>query len=126
MANLSGGKRVVVLGASTKPDRYAFKAMKLLGECGHQAVPVNPACDEVLGEECYPSIAKVPEPIDTITIYLRKSRSDPLIKDIVETGPKRIIMNPGAENEDLARSARAHGIEVVEGCTLVMLRSGTF
>src|SRR5436190_23963491 len=112
MANLSGGKRVVVLGASTKSDRYAFKAMELLREFGHQAVPVNPACDEVLGEKCYRSVAEVPEPIDTITIYLRQSRSDPLIKDIVETGAKRIIMNPGAENEDLARSAREHGIEI--------------
>jgi predicted CoA-binding protein len=126
MANLSGGKRVVVLGASTKPDRYAFKAMELLREYGHQAVPVNPACAEVLGEKCYPSVAKVPEPIDTITIYLRQSRSDPLIEEILEAKPERIIMNPGAENDDLARSAREHGIEVVEGCTLVMLRSGTF
>jgi hypothetical protein len=35
-------------------------------------------------------------------------------------------MNPGAENDDLATKARKHGIEVVEGCTLVTLGSGTF
>jgi len=35
-------------------------------------------------------------------------------------------MNPGAENDDLAAKARKHGIEVVEGCTLVMFGSGTF
>ena len=35
-------------------------------------------------------------------------------------------MNPGAENETLAEKARDHGIEVIEGCTLVMLRTGTF
>jgi hypothetical protein len=35
-------------------------------------------------------------------------------------------MNPGAENSDLAVKAGERGIEVVEGCTLVMLRSGHF
>ena len=47
-------KSVVVLGASTNPDRYAFKAMQRLQEHGYKAIPVNPAFEEVLGERCYP------------------------------------------------------------------------
>jgi hypothetical protein len=35
-------------------------------------------------------------------------------------------MNPGAENDDLTAKARTHGIEVMEGCRLVMLGSWTF
>jgi hypothetical protein len=35
-------------------------------------------------------------------------------------------MNPGAENSALAAEAEQAGIEVVEGCTLVMLRTGQF
>jgi hypothetical protein len=35
-------------------------------------------------------------------------------------------MNPGAENPALAEKAEQAGIEVVEGCTLVMLRTGQF
>jgi predicted CoA-binding protein len=120
------GQIVAVLGASTKPDRYAYRAMKLLHDYGHRAVPVNPACDEILSEKCYPRVGDVPDKIDTITVYLRKSRSDPLIDEIVKVAPRRIIMNPGAENSDLAMKARERGIEVVEDCTLVMLRSGVF
>lgn len=120
------GQVVAVLGASTKPDRYAYRAMKLLGEYGHRAIPVNPACDKILGEKCYPSVADIPDKIDTVTMYLRKTRSDPLIDEIVDVAPRRIIMNPGAENSDLATKARARGIEVVENCTLVMLHSGAF
>ena len=52
--------------------------------------------------------------------------STPLIEAIVAAWPRRIIFNPGAENEELAAAAREAGIEVVEGCTLVMLRTGTF
>lgn len=119
-------KTVVVLGASPKPDRYAFRAMEMLRQHGHRAVPVNPAFDEVLGVKCYRSIVDLAEKIDTVTMYLGKARSDPLIDEIIGAKPRRIIMNPGAENDDLATKAREHGIEVVEDCTLVMLGSGTF
>ena len=122
----SDGQRVVVLGASPKPDRYAFKAMQTLQQHGHEAVPVNPAYDEILGRKCYPCIADVPPPIDTVTVYLGKRRSDPLIDQVIDIRPRRIILNPGAENNDLAIAARERGIEVVEGCTLVMLATGTF
>jgi predicted CoA-binding protein len=117
---------VAILGASPKPARYAYRAMELLREHGHRTIPINPAYDEVLGEKCYPSIVDLPDKIDTVTLYLGKARSDPLIDEIVSVKPRRIIMNPGAENDDLRAKARAHGIEVVEDCTLVMLRTGTF
>ncbi len=126
MKKKASGSVVAVLGASPRPDRYAHKAMQMLGDYGHRAVPINPAFDEILGEKCYPAIADVPDEIDTVTLYLQKARSDPLIGEIIEASPRRVIMNPGAENEDLAVEAREHGIEVVEGCTLVMLRSGMF
>jgi uncharacterized protein len=120
------GEVVAVIGASPKPDRYAFRAMQLLAEHGHRAIPINPAFDEILGEKCYRSIVDVPDKIDTVTLYLSEARSDPLIDEIIEAKPRRIIMNPGAENDALAEKARARGIEVVEDCTLVMLGSGTF
>jgi predicted CoA-binding protein len=117
---------VAVLGASPKPDRYAYRAMEMLREYGHRAIPVNPAFPEILGQKCYGSITDVPEALDTATLYLGKARSDPLIDEILKANPRRIIFNPGAENADLAAQAQARGIKVVEGCTLVMLRSGSF
>jgi predicted CoA-binding protein len=117
---------VVVLGATPKRDRYAYRAMQMLREFGHRAIPVNPAFDEVLGERCYKSISEVPGPVQTITMYLGKQRSDPLIDQIIAAKPRRIIMNPGAENADLAEKAHAAGIDPVYDCTLVMLQTGSF
>jgi uncharacterized protein len=117
---------VAVIGASRKPERYAFRAFELLREYGHRPIPVNPAFAEISGQRCYPRVSDVPGPIDTITLYLRKSRSDPLVNEIISAAPRRIIMNPGAENPDLRQRAEAAGIEVVEGCTMVMLRSRLF
>jgi uncharacterized protein len=120
------GQRVVVLGATPKPDRFAFKAMRALLQHGYDAVPVNPAFQEVLGVGCYRSIADVPQPIDTVTLYLGSLRSDPLIPEILEAKPRRIIMNPGAENDRLESEAESRGIQVLHDCTLVMLSDGSF
>jgi predicted CoA-binding protein len=122
----SHSETVAVLGASPKPDRYAYKALEMLLEYGHRPLPINPACDEILGEKCFPKLSDAPGPIDTVTLYLGESRSNPLIDEIICAKPRRIIMNPGAENPALAAKAEEAGIEVVEGCTLVMLRTGQF
>ena len=126
MTEKAGAETVAVLGASPKPDRYAYRAMQMLREYGHHAIPVNPAFPEILGEKCYASIADIPGKIDTATLYLGKPRSDLLEAEILASKPRRIIFNPGAENAELAARAEESGIEVIEGCTLVMLRSGTF
>lgn len=119
-------RNVAVLGASPKPERYANMAIRLLGELGYRPFPVNPAFEEVEGLACYPRLGDISEPLHTVTLYLGPARSTPLIDEIVAAAPQRIIMNPGAENEQLAEAASSAGIEVVEGCTLVMLRSGLF
>ncbi len=123
----SSTKQVVaVLGATPKEDRYAYKAMKMLQEYGHTPVPVNPAFPEVLGLQCHASLADVPQSIDTLTLYVGEARSMPLIPEILAAKPRRIIFNPGAENPQLAEQAQAQGIETLEACTLVMLRTGQF
>jgi predicted CoA-binding protein len=127
MAAISPERRnVAVLGASPKPDRYANRAMRLLAEKGYRPIPVNPAFDEIEGEVCFPNLSAIQEPVHTITLYVGPARSTPLIEEIVATKPQRIIMNPGAENDALAEAASGAGIEVVEGCTLVMLQAGLF
>lgn len=119
-------KTVVILGASPKPDRYAFMAMERLQRHGYNPVPVNPAVSEILGAKCYANIADVPGAIDTVTVYLGEARSTPLIDEIIAARPRRIILNPGAENPALEKAAVGAGIEVVNGCTLVILAAGTF
>ena len=126
MNNPGTSRTVAILGASPKPDRYAYKALEMLHQYGHRTLPINPAFEEIRGEKCYPTIGAAPGPIDTVTLYLGQARSNPLIDEIIKAKPRRIIMNPGAENQDLAERAEDAGIEVVEGCTLVMLQTGQF
>lgn len=119
-------RNVAVLGASPKPERYSNQAVRLLAKLDYRPLPVNPAFPEIEGMACYPNLAAIDEPVHTVTLYLGAARSTPLIDEIVAAQPQRIILNPGAENDELAAAASGAGIEVVEACTLVMLRTGLF
>lgn len=117
---------VCVLGASHKPERYSYKALMMLEEHGHKVFPVHPALDEIEGRKVWPSLEALPEPVDTVTLYLSAANSDKLADQLLACAPRRVIFNPGAENPALADRLREAGCEPVEACTLVMLRMGQF
>ena len=117
---------VAVLGASRKPERYSHKAVKLLAEEGHRPFPVHPGIREIDGLKAYRSLLDVEEPIDTVTVYVSAKTSSRVQDEIVACGAKRVILNPGAENAELGRRLSAIGVEVVEACTLVLLKTGQF
>ncbi|OQA53968.1 MAG: hypothetical protein BWY42_01763 [Candidatus Omnitrophica bacterium ADurb.Bin277] len=117
---------VAVIGASDKPERYACMAVRLLLEKGHTVFPVRQRVREIDGLRVYPSLGNITAPIDTITLYVGKSTSAAMAADILACRPRRIIFNPGAENEALERQAGETGIQTVRGCTLVMLKTGQF
>jgi predicted CoA-binding protein len=126
MTRAAEHSRVAVLGASPKEERYSFKAVKMLKEHEHVPVPVHPAGHEVDGITALQSLNDINEPVDTLTVYVSAKISDKEFDNIVKLKPRRVVFNPGAENSDLAEKLRNEGIEVVEACTLVMLRTDQF
>jgi predicted CoA-binding protein len=117
---------VAVLGASTNEERYSFKAVRMLKEHDHRPIPVHPAGHTVDGVPGVKSLSDIKVSVDTVTCYVNEQISDSEFDRIVALKPKRVIFNPGAENERLAAKLEAAGIEVVRACTLVMLRTGQF
>ena len=122
----SSPQRVAVLGASARPEKYSYKAVQMLLEYGHTPLPVHPSGKEVLGIATARTLSELQSPIDTVTLYVGPDTSNDLFAEILGTKARRIIMNPGAENPGLKAAAEKAGIEVVEGCTLVMLRTNNF
>jgi uncharacterized protein len=118
--------KVAILGASDDPDRYAYLALKLLEEKGHETYPVNPTLTQIEGRKVYPSLASLPEPAHTVTFYLGKARSDKLAAEILASGAQRLIFNPGAENAELMAEAQKKGMRCLEACTLVLLHTNQF
>ena len=118
--------KVVVIGASDKPQRYSYQAAILLNEKGHKVYPVHRRIKEIDGIKVLSSIKDISEDIDTVTMYVGQDVSDLIGEDIIEKKPKRIIFNPGAENPNLENKAKKEGIKTINACTLVMLKTGQF
>lgn len=119
-------QRVVVMGASHKPERYANQAIRLLLEHGHEVVPVHPRLDVAEGLPVAHALGEIDGPVDTLTLYIGPERSALVSDDIVRLRPGRVIFNPGTESAELAARLDAAGIPHEAACTLVLLRSGQF
>ncbi len=122
MTNL---KTALVLGASVKPERYANKAIIMLRDHGYPVKAIARR-DGTVRDVNFDTTLVEYESIDTITMYLGEKNQQEYEDYILSLKPNRIIFNPGAENAELYKRAKDHGIEVVNACTLVMLSTGQY
>ncbi len=115
-----------VLGATPKEERYSFKAVRMLKEHGFNPIPIHPAGHVVDGIKSLTSLEEIDERVDTLTVYVSAKISSGELERILKLKPRRVIFNPGAENPDLAAKLNETGIETVQACTLVMLRTDQY
>jgi len=117
---------VAIIGASHKPQRYAYQAQKMLLDNGHTVFPVSGNGREILGVEGYSAVGDLPSSIDTVTLYLNPERHEAIKQELLELKPRRIIFNPGTESDALEQMYQSHGIFTEQACTLVLLRTNQF
>ena len=101
-------KKTLVLGATTKPDRYAFKAITMLVEKGHSVLAIGQNAGEVAG------------------VKIQTQRQRDYYNYIVEAQPKRVIFNPGTENPEFYQLLQLNSIKVEVACTLVLLTTNQY
>lgn len=120
------GLQVAILGASQKPERFSYKAFEMLRSYGHTPIPVSPKFKELKGIAAFANLSEIKTSVDTLIMYVSTEISSGLQDQILALKPRRVIFNPGSENPELAAVLNAAGIQVVEACTLVLLRTGQF
>ena len=118
-------KTTLVLGASTNFDRYSNIAVRQLKKSGHTVIAIGNKGGQI---EDVSIITTTPliENIHTVTLYLNPSNQIDYYNYILSLKPKRIIFNPGTENDEFFNMALEKGIEVTEACTLVLLSTGQY
>lgn len=118
-------KKTLVLGASTKPDRYAFKAISMLVEKGHSVMAIGQNTGEVAGIKIYTKAIPLSQ-IHTVSLYLNALRQRDYYNYIIESGAKRVIFNPGTENPEFYQLLTLNGIKFEVACTLVLLATNQY
>jgi predicted CoA-binding protein len=118
-------KKTLVLGASTKPERYAFKAITMLVEKGHSVMAIGQNAGEVAGVNIRTKNIPLSN-INTVSLYLNPLRQREFYNYIIETKPKRVIFNPGTENPEFYQLLTLNKIKVEVACTLVLLATNQY
>lgn len=119
-------ERVAVLGASKKAERYSNKAVVLLKEHGHEVIPVNPIEERIEDLPVARSLGEISGGVDTLTVYVGPRHIGEVVDDIVALKPRRVILNPGTESDELKAALQTHEIPFLEACTLVLLKTGQY
>src|SRR5688572_3861397 len=114
-------KKTVLIGATPNQSRYAYLAANMLREYDHEVVPIGIKQGEVAGKEIL-DIRKKPaiSDVDTVTLYIGPRHQPEWYTYILSLKPKRIIFNPGTENDEFEQLAEENGIEATQACTLVL------
>lgn len=120
-------EKTVIIGSVPKPAKYSSEAAFRLDAKGYDFVPLGIQEGEVSGRKIlniydFPEI----EEVDTITLYINSKRQKPFYDYMLNLKPRRIIFNPGTENQEFRKMVEERNIEAVEGCTLVMLSIGIY
>ena len=117
--------KTLVLGASESPARYSNLAVNKLIAHGHGVIAVGKTAGAI-GDINIETAPMHHDDVDTVTVYLNPQHQKPYYNYILSLKPRRIIFNPGAENEELAGLAVEQGINALEACTLVLLSTGQY
>ena len=108
-----------VVGASNNPRKFGNRIYKTLRTAGYTVYPVNRGEQQVEGDTAYASLLDLPQPPTVVDMVVSPALALEIVQQAKEAGAKAIWFQPGAEDADAIRWARANGMDVIEDCILV-------
>ena len=118
-------KKTVVIGVSTNPERYSYKAVSQLLAHGYEVVALGLREGELFGLKIktdYPIL----DDVHTVTLYVGKDNQKGIIDYVLKLKPQRVIFNPGTENSEFENKLIEKAIVAERACTLVLLSIGAY
>lgn len=112
-----------VVGATDNKEKFGYKIFKVMKDAGYTVYPVNPGVTEVLGVTCYPDIASLPEKPEAVDVVVPPKVGEQIMRDCAAAGIKNIWLQPGANAENVVKTGRELGLEVIDtGCVMAEVR----
>lgn len=119
-ALLQDTRTIAIVGLSPNPQRPSNEVARYLRAAGYTIIPVNPACDEVLGERCYASLREIPGPVDLVDVFRRAEDVMPIVEDAIAIGARALWLQLGVVAPEAALRAAGAGLKVVmDRCTKI-------
>lgn len=118
-------KKTLIIGASTNPERYSYKAAEKLLAHHHSIYMIGNKPGELFNHE----ISNQQNPftdVDTVTLYVSPKNQIGYYDYIISLAPRRVLFNPGTENAEFEQQLETHGISTEQACTLVLLATNAY
>jgi predicted CoA-binding protein len=114
-AILRGARTIAVVGASANPARASNFVLTYLlsSSAGYEVWPVTPREAEILGTQCYPSLADLPGEPDIVDVFRRADQLPEVAREAVGAGAKTLWMQLGLHSDEAVEIAHAGGLDVV-------------
>jgi len=106
-------KRIAMVGLSANAYRPSHFVALYMRAAGYRIFPVNPREREILGLQCYATLAEVPPPVEIVDIFREPAAVPAIVEDAIAAGAKVIWMQLGVIHEAAAARALDAGLEVV-------------
>jgi predicted CoA-binding protein len=104
---------IAVVGLSDNPERVSHMVSKAMQNKGYRIIPVNPNAEHILGEQCYSTLAEIPEPVDIVNVFRRSEHCPPVAEEAVNIKAKVIWLQQGIVSEEAAEIAARHNVEII-------------
>ena len=111
-------KSIAIIGASNNRAKFSNKCVRAYQTLGWKVFPVNPKESLIEGLKCYPKISDVPEKPSRISIYLQSQVTLALVGELQSFGAKEVILNPGAESDELVAVLKKSRIKPILKCSI--------
>jgi uncharacterized protein len=111
-----------VVGCSPDSTRDSNRVASFLLDQGKVVVPVNPACDEILGQRCYADLASIPDDVgvEVVDCFRRSDQVGVHVDQAIERGAAAVWLQLGVrDDEAVARARAARLLAVVDRCPIV-------
>jgi predicted CoA-binding protein len=113
-------KTIAVVGLSSNEERPGYYVPAYLQSAGYRIIPVNPFLDQALGEQAYPELSSIKDPIDVVQIFRRPDEVPAIVDQAIAIGAKAIWMQLGITHKEAADKAHKAGLKVVmDACMMV-------
>lgn len=123
ITELVGKKNWAVVGANENRDKFGYKIYKFMLRAGYNVYPVNPGLETVLGNKCYKSLKDLPVKPDVVDVVVPPKVGEQIMRDCAEMGIKNVWLQPGADGEQVVRTGKELGLNVIQACILVEARA---
>ena len=118
--NFINSEHIAVVGVSRNKNKFGSAAYRDLKKRGYEVYPVNPSMDQFQGDKCYPSLAELPEHVDTAVIVVTPDKAIPVVESAANSPVHKLWFQQGADFTEAADIARQAGLEVITGKCILM------